>query len=297
VLIHVMMLFIVGKGEIPAQICLPADFPATIWETYVVGTNRMLTAERRNAIKDLILKNGSGKVDELARQFNVSEETIRRDLALLDRDGIVEKNYGGATALSEVQKMMLDFTPFQQRRLLNVKEKKNIDREAASMVAPGMAIFIDGGSTTCSTIPFLSSRERLTVITNSLEAGRICAQVGGWTIIILGGQVVTKSMSMVGPHVELQLSNLSIDVALMGATGVSVRGGCTSGNLFEANIKKKVLERSDKGVLLVDSSKMGTVSPFAFAHFSDFDTVITSPGVDDVMRQTILAAGAKLIVV
>jgi DeoR/GlpR family transcriptional regulator of sugar metabolism len=257
----------------------------------------MLVAERRNAIKDLILKNGSAKVDELAKQFAVSEETIRRDLARLDRDGIVEKNYGGATALSEVQKMMLDFTPFQQRRLLHVKEKKDIAREAASMVAPGMAIFIDGGSTTCLTIPFLSARERLTIVTNSLEAGRDCAQIGGWTVIVLGGQVVTKSMSMVGPYVELQLSNLSIDVALMGATGVSVRGGCTSGNLFEANIKKKVLERADKGVLLVDSSKMGSVSPFAFAHFADFNTVITSPGIDDVTRQAILATGARLMVV
>jgi DeoR/GlpR family transcriptional regulator of sugar metabolism len=257
----------------------------------------MLVAERRNAIKDLILKNGSAKVDELARQFEVSEETIRRDLARLDRDGIVEKNYGGATALSEVQKMMLDFTPFQQRRLLNAKEKRSIAREAASMVAPGMTIFIDGGSTTCSTIPFLSGRERLTVITNSLEAGRDCAQISGWTIIVLGGQVVTKSMSMVGPYVESQLSNLSIDVALMGATGVSVRGGCTSGNLFEANVKRKVMERADKGVLLVDSSKMGCVSPFAFAHFSDFDTVIISPDIDDVTRQAILVAGAKLVIV
>jgi DeoR family transcriptional regulator of aga operon len=104
-------------------------------------------------------------------------------------------------------------------------------------------------------------------------------------------------MSMVGPYVESQLANLSIDVALMGATGVSVRGGCTSGNLFEANIKKKALERASKGVLLVDGSKMGTVSPFAFAHFSDFDTVITSQGIDDVTRQAILDAGVRLVVV
>ena len=75
------------------------------------------------------------------------------------------------------------------------------------------------------------------------------------------------------------------------------RGGCTSGNLFEANVKRKVMERADKGVLLVDSSKMGMASPFAFAHFSDFEILITSPGIDDITHQAILAAGAKLVIV
>ncbi len=257
----------------------------------------MLAAERRNAIKGLILKNGSAKVDNLAAQFGVSEETIRRDLARLEREGVVEKNYGGATALDEVQKMMQDFTPVQQRRLLNVREKRCIAREAASMVAPGMTIFIDGGSTTWSTIPFLTGLDRLTVITNSLEAARDCAQVGPWTIVVLGGQVITKSMSMVGPDVESQLSDLSIDVAFMGATGVSARGSCASGNLFEANVKKRVVQRADRAVLLVDSSKMGVVEPFAFAHFSDMDTVITAPRVDEAIRQTILDAGTRLVVV
>ncbi|MDR1827799.1 MAG: DeoR/GlpR family DNA-binding transcription regulator, partial [Methylobacteriaceae bacterium] len=158
-------------------------------------------------------------------------------------------------------------------------------------------LFIDGGSTTWSTIPFLSALERLTVITNSIEAARDCAQISTWTIIVLGGQVITKSMSMVGPYVEAQLDNLSIDIAFMGATGVSLRGSCSSGNLFEANVKQRVIQRADKPMLLVDNSKMGIVEPFAFAHFSDFHTVITSPGVDDTVRRMILSAGARLEIV
>lgn len=257
----------------------------------------MLAAERRNTIKSLVLKNGSAKVDDLAEQFGVSEETIRRDLTRLQHEGVLKKNYGGATALDEIQKMMQDFTPVQQRRLLNVKEKRCIAREAASFVRPGMTIFIDGGSTTFSIIPFLTELDRLTVITNSLDAARDCTQMDSWTIIVLGGQVITKSMSMVGPYVEAQLQDLSIDVALMGATGVSVRGSCASGNLFEANVKKKVIQRADQALLLVDSSKMGVVEPFAFAHFSDLDTVITAPVIDEAVRLAIKEAGTKLVVV
>lgn len=257
----------------------------------------MLAAERRNIIKDYILKNGSATVDELARRFAVSEETIRRDLTRLDREGLVEKNYGGATAIDDIQKMMLNFTSVQQRRLVNTTEKNLIADEAAKLVRPGMGVFIDSGSTTWAMVRHLGSHERLTIVTNSLEVAQDCAKLTGCTLIVLGGQVITKSMSMVGPNIKAQLNDLSIDIAFLGATGVSVKGNCASGNLFGANVKKLVVEAADRAILMVDHSKMGRNEPFTFARFADFDAVISSAPIPPEIRQTIADANTRLIIV
>lgn len=256
----------------------------------------MIAAQRRNIIREQILENGSAKAEELARQFGVSEETIRRDFAKLEKEGFIEKNYGGAIATQELQRMMKNISPVQQRKFSNLKEKTCIGAAAAKLVTAGMRIFLDAGSTTWSIIRFLEKVEGLTIITNSLDIARDCAERDTWTVIALGGQILPKSMSMIGPTVEAQLDDLNVDIAFLGTTGLSVRGNCTSANLFEANIKKKIIAISNHAVLVADSSKLSVNELFTFARFSQFNAVIMDDGATPEIRRALGEVGADLII-
>ena len=255
----------------------------------------MIAAMRRNRIMEEIMANGSAKANELARQFNVSEETIRRDLTQLEESGYVKKNYGGAIAASELQKLMQDISPVQQRRLCHFKEKQLIGKEAAGLLRPGMSVFLDSGSTVWSMLPYMNDIKNLTVISNSIDILKDCAGQESWIVIGLGGQIIAKSMSMVPPGAETQFMSFHVDMAFIGTPGISAKGDCTSANLFEANLKKQVMDSARKPVLLADASKLGVDALFTFARLAQFDTVITNPSIGDDMRALISEAGVHLI--
>ena len=257
----------------------------------------MIAAQRRNNITEIIIQGGSAKVDELAKHFNVSQETIRRDFIVLEQEGFVQKKHGGAIATFELQKMMEHISPVSQRMLLNRDEKLRIGEKAAGMVTPGMGIFLDSGSTVWSMLQFIKKTDNLTIITNSLDIAKDCAEKETWTVIILGGQLIEKSMCMVGPTAEAQLDQLSIDLAFMGTIGVSSKGECTSSNLFEANLKKTVTSVARKIVLLADSTKLGKSAHFTFARFSQLHTIITTDKADNELKNAALAANTQLIMV
>ncbi|WP_343210650.1 DeoR/GlpR family DNA-binding transcription regulator [Anaerolentibacter hominis] len=254
----------------------------------------MIAAERRNRIKEIIFKQGSAKAEELARQFQVSEETIRRDFTKLAGEGYIEKNYGGAVAVQGLQKMMQNISPVQQRKFANLAEKSRIGEEAARLIQPGMRIFLDAGSTTWSVLRFIQGVEGLTVITNSLDIARDCAEKENWRVIVLGGEVVHSSMALVGPNVEQELSHINVDIAFLGTSGISCRGNCTSANLFESNVKRRAVEQAGEVVLLADSSKLGEEKLYTFAKFTQLDLVITSEHISDELKNEMAKAGVEL---
>jgi DeoR/GlpR family transcriptional regulator of sugar metabolism len=227
--------------------------------------------------------------------FNVSEETIRRDLNELQQSGYIEKNYGGAVAVKELHRIISNVPSVQQRKFDHLKEKDVIGKHAAGLVEDGMRIFIDAGSTTWSMLRYLKTIENLAIVTNSVDVAYECAEKHEWDIYVLGGQLITKSMCMVGPDVERQLENINVDIAFIGASGIHENGSCTSSNLFEANVKRKLIGISDRAVITADHSKFGIGCLYTFAKLNDIDTMITSDLLDPRVEESLSFGRCKLI--
>ena len=155
----------------------------------------MLAIERRNRILAKLKAEKHVVVSELAKLFSVSEETIRRDLDRMEKDGLVVKSYGGAV-LSESGTSEL---PFIVRKRSNVEEKLIIAEIAASLVNDGDAIILDASSTAVFIAQKLKSKKNITLITNSVEVLMELSDVTGWRILSTGGTLKEESCALVGP--------------------------------------------------------------------------------------------------
>ena len=257
----------------------------------------MLSTQRRNKIKQLILTQGSVNSGELAELFNVTGETIRRDLILLENEGYIKKNYGGAVAVDEFHSLINGIPPVQQRKFSHSGDKARIAMAAAQMIKEDMCVYFDAGSTTSSLIRFIEC-EKLNVVTNSVDIATDCAAKDKWNVVVVGGQLIKKSMCLIGSEAESQISMLNIDIAFMGSSGVSQFNNFTSSSEQEAKLKRAAISRACKSVVMADSSKFKRSYLYTFAVFMDIDCFITSEGgVDDIFRLKAEEAGMSLIIV
>ncbi|GIN69768.1 DeoR family transcriptional regulator [Bacillus sp. J14TS2] len=256
----------------------------------------MIAAERRNRIKEMLLKHKSVKASDLVDQFNVSEETIRRDLSQLEQEGILKKNYGGAILADKFQQDTL-ILPIRQRQRQFFEEKELIGKGAAELVQPGQTLILDAGSTTWHAIREMEKVKDLTVITNALNIAEECTRNESISVYLLGGKLRRRSLSTVGPQAELELQKYIADYAFIGTSGISLRQGITSSDLYEAEVKKAMISAGQKSVVLADHSKFQKLGLTSFCHFKDVDILITSDKADEQILKEIEKAGVEIIVV
>lgn len=230
----------------------------------------MMKASRILEMEKYILDQGSATMEELCSRFQVSMNTVRRDVVLLVRRGTVEKVYGGVTARCAEQKL----TPYAERRINQEAVKAAIGRKAAEMVHDGDIIFIDSGTTTLQMIDHLSHVRNLTVITNNMEAVIRAMPYENITVIVLPGQLSRKTNSLTGDDTVSSLRRYNIRVGFMAATGVRCHGA-TNSSAQEYEIKRAAVERCEKSVLLVSQEKIGVTGLMTFAPLNAFDAVIT----------------------
>ncbi|NUK30266.1 DeoR/GlpR transcriptional regulator [Parageobacillus sp. VR-IP] len=254
----------------------------------------MMAIERRNKIKEMLLKNKSVKVSELVELFNVSEETIRRDLYQLEKEGIAQKNYGGAILVETLQKNDL-ILPVRQRQLQYYHEKDMIGKTAASLVKDEQIIILDAGSTTWCVARYLKNASNLTIISNALNVVEECSQHETASIICLGGELRRNSMSMVGPQTETELRKYNADYVFLGTSGISLRHGFTSSDLYEAEIKRAMVSVGRKIVVLADHSKLQKAGLISFCNFDEVDIFITSELADKAILKEIEKRGVEVI--
>jgi DeoR/GlpR family transcriptional regulator of sugar metabolism len=255
----------------------------------------MMVAERRKFIRDLLLKNKSVKVSALVELFHVSEETIRRDLFQLEKEGIAEKNYGGAILIEEFTDPFV-ILPLDERKLQYSREKDLIGKAAAQLVNDGQIIILDAGSTTWYVAKNLPENSNLTVITNAMNVAEECSKDETASIYLLGGKLSRNSMSLVGPQVEKELKKYSADFVFLGSTGMSLRHGFTSSDLYEAEIKREMVSAGKKIVVVADHSKLEKVGLTPFCHFEEVDIFITSDLANKQVLKEIEKRGVEVIV-
>jgi len=229
---------------------------------------REATLKRRERILSEIVDVGFVTVKNLAATLQVSQGTIRRDLRQLAGASDIKLTYGGASLIHR------EVVPFEQRLLVNQDAKKAIGKLAASLVADGDTIFLDGGTTCFCMIPFLKTKRRLTVIVGSMRLlGELSGR--GFGIILVGGQYNETRKDVFGPLAVDALGHFGGYTAFLGAEGLSMNIGLTASDIGIAHVCGTAARNARKTVLLADRSKFVRSSFFKITGFEYISTVVT----------------------
>lgn len=238
----------------------------------------MLVAERYEKIVQLVNERGSMRVSELSELFQVTEETIRRDLDRLEQAGRLRRSHGGAVSVKEQQPEI----PYFEREITHVAEKKRIAQEAIKLIEPQDRILLDASTTAwymALNIPDIS----LTVLTNSIKVATELSSKEKIEVIATGGLLAQRSLSFVGPLAERSLDAYHVDKAFLSCKGVHLYRGISESNEMQARIKQKMIGMADQVVLLADSSKFGIQAFTRVAELNQVDIIITDRNIPQEM--------------
>ncbi|KWX80599.1 DeoR/GlpR family DNA-binding transcription regulator [Paenibacillus jilunlii] len=230
----------------------------------------MLAAERRKKIIDLVHQDKRVLVSDLSRMFEVTEETIRRDLEKLEKDGILSRTYGGAMLNRHTNEDL----PFVTRNALNTDMKRNIALKALDLINDGDTLMVDPSSTAFEFLKLLGNKNNLTVITNSINILHEFAS-SGMNIISTGGSLRHRSLSLVGPVAHDTIRRYNVDTAVISCKGIDMERGVTDSNEPECELKKHMLSQAQKVVLLADHTKFDKTAFTRLAELSSIDVLIT----------------------
>ena len=235
-----------------------------------------MRVKRIDYIKDYIKENKSVSIDQLCEVFQVSKNTIRRDIDVLVKEGGISKVYGGVVYKdTEETKALSKLLPFAQRNIKNNPEKNQIAQSAAQFVTDGETIFLDSGTTTLNMIPYLAGKQDITVITYSIPALIKLLEYESIKVISLPGILLRGTSSLIGNSTTNYLSSFNITKAFMACTGISLANGVTNATFEEYEVKKTALLRSKEHFLLADHDKFNHAGVMTYAQISDFQTIIT----------------------
>lgn len=235
---------------------------------------RLITAERRNRIAELIISSGSIKVGELANSFNVSTETIRKDLIYLDKIGVIKKSRGGAMSSLEIIEK-----PLEDRNMEGFDLKNAIADRAVQFVKNKAVIFIDAGSTNAYLAKLLYLKKDLTIFTNSLSVANILAASDN-KLHMSGGQLNPTTMALEGFGATQFLNKIKVDIAFLGSSGFMGHHGPTSIDFTDADVKRTIIENSQLAIVLAHSAKAKSTALVEYASWKNIDYLITDNEID-----------------
>ncbi len=253
----------------------------------------MKTGPRRQQILNLLEETGSLDVGDLADRFAVSVVTIRKDLDDLEREGLLQRTFGGAvfSHRSRFNKSFLE------RAGLHRREKRAIAAAALDYVKDGDTIILDAGTTTLALAQLLKQQVKSAFIITCSVPVALELSSAGYDILLLGGIVRNKSLALLGRETLAVLDRYRADKAFLGSSGFTAENGHTTPNSDDAQIKEAIMRVSEEIYVLVDSSKYGDQCLTRFAHLRDVDLTITDSRLSKNKAKALEAAGATLRVV
>ena len=249
----------------------------------------MLVEERKARLLAVLAETGRVVARAASEAMGVSEDTIRRDLRELARDGKLKRVHGGAMPLSPAT------VPFAGRPKLQDAEKAAIGTAAAGLVEPGQLIFLDGGTTALNVARALPETLSATVVTHSPNVAIELMRCPNVDIEIIGGRLFRHSIVTTGAVTMAWLARFRPDIAFIGATGLHPDHGMTTGDGEEAEIKRTVIRASGASYVLASPEKIGAVSSFVIAGLDDIDGVITTGAAERPMLERLAAAGPSIV--
>jgi DeoR/GlpR family transcriptional regulator of sugar metabolism len=258
----------------------------------VTSRARPLAAERQREIVRLLNDAGTLRIVELAGRFDVSDETIRRDLATLEEQGLLTRAHGGAVA----DGVHLE-TTFQRRMRENRAPKEAIARTAAEMVRDGSTIIIDSGTTMHELACNLRGKRDLVVITNGLNHVEELLANPTLTLVVTGGVVRRATLGGAGELAVATLQSLRADHTFIATHGFSGEAGLTYPSFEEVAVKRAMIAAGEEVTLLADGTKCGRASMVRVAPLDQVNRIITSPPIPSTERERIEQLGIELLVV
>lgn len=252
------------------------------------------TPERRDYILQELKKHGSIKVKDISDRFNVSEVTTRKDLELFEKKNFLLRVRGGAIRLNN--SYMNDDNSITEKQKKNYREKQIIGKAAASLINENDTIILDSGTTTLEIAKNLQKFQNLSIITNALNIAIILNEYKRFTVIIPGGYLREKSMSLVGPIAESFLKNFYCDKLFLGIDSFNLERGVSTPDLEEASMNQTMISVSKEIIAVFDSSKFNRRSFASIAPITKINTIITDSGIDPKMKTELERLEIKVII-
>lgn len=252
----------------------------------------MLSVQRHREILSRVEASGSATVRELARELEVAEETIRRDLEKLSSEGRLIRIRGGALRVEDDRREI----PFDVREIVNLEEKQAIAALAVSHLVEGDVIALDASST-ARELARLIPDIPLTVVTNSIAVTTALMDRARVRVVSTGGILDASSLSYVGSPAEEALERFNIGKVFLSCKGFDLERGLSVATDEHARIKRRMMELADKTYLLVDNSKFGVKAVEFFADTTEVDIVITDSGTDQAAIRKLKKTGLAVDVV
>jgi DeoR family deoxyribose operon repressor len=250
--------------------------------------------ERLKKILSLLNERSDASVRDIARQLEVSEMTVRRDLTRMETERLLRRTHGGAV-LTEPGALADSYVLGEQTQK-NARQKNSIGLKAAELVNPDETIILDSGSTTPYIARHIDRDAPLTVLCYTFKNALEFYPRKNTNLILLGGYFHRDSNIFHSEECRNLIRSIRADKAFISAAGVDAKLGLTTFFYFEADIKKALIQAAKQIILVADSSKFGKVSTTYFADLSAADVVITDEGITAEQRQPLEDLGIELII-
>ena len=247
----------------------------------------MLKEERLDFIINHLKSNQSVKLGQLSEALAVSEDTIRRDIEGLAKNGLLTKVRGGAIPHSP------NPHSFQERMHVSENEKIMIAQKALPLIKPGDTILLDGGTTTYALAGLLDIP--LTVITNNIPVAALLAGRKNMEVIITGGRILSDSLVTAGAYAISLLEQSHVDIYFLGVCSLHHKIGVTSVDYFECEVKRAMVDCSDRIVALTGHDKIGTSEAYKICPIDKLDTIITEINPDNDMFESYRQRGIQIL--
>jgi DeoR/GlpR family transcriptional regulator of sugar metabolism len=252
----------------------------------------MLSQQRQKRILEFIRKQKSAQVTELSDAFGVSVSTVRRDLSEMELRGLLQRVHGGAILTDEQEE-----SPLLLRASAQADEKARIGEAAAQLVHDGETIIITSGTTTAAILPYLTTKNNLTVITNVITVAHELAHEPHITVIVLGGWLRHSEFSLLGHLTMESLRDLRASAIFHGTYGLDIEHGLTGTNMQEVETDRRLIAAASELIVLADSSKFRQIGPIRLAPIERISTLITDSGASEADLAPLRDRGINVIVV
>jgi len=252
----------------------------------------MLTLDRRKQMLHLINKNKVATVSELAKKFNVHEATIRRDLALLEKNEQVERTYGGVVKKDEVHSE----PPFHERESVQFEAKKRMGRCAGDFVEDGDNIIIDSGTTTVHIVESIYNKN-ITTVTNDINIATKLRYSHRNKVIVSGGALFPESYMLNGHLTDETLKKLSVHTAFIGTPAFHPEAGLSHFDDYLVSAKKEMIQSAKQVIVIADHTKIGKVSLYNVAGIHEVDALITTKRIGEKQKKMLEKSTVKVYTV
>lgn len=251
----------------------------------------MLAQERYNVILEMLEMNKIVKVPELCEKFNVSIETVRRDLEFLEQEGKLKRVYGGAVLNNKSSAE----PSYSTRSTKNAKEKVTIGKKTAELISDGETLMIDLGTTTLEVARHLKNKKNLTVITNCMTIAQELVDVPTFRVILPGGILRPNELALSGFISEQFMKEFNVDKTIIGVGGITIETGVSDYHLEETRVRKIMIDKGKQIIAVADHSKFGIKALVNVCSINEVDVIVTNDKLKSSIANEYIEQGIKVI--